>query len=41
LKIDVEPTYKEHRPKSVGGIKEVQLPEGRILRIGLELGERE
>jgi len=35
-----EPSYKKHDSKPVGGVKEVQLPEGRTLRIGAKLSER-
>jgi len=40
LKTKAKPLYKEHGPKPVGGIK-VQLFEGKTLRIGVELSERE
>jgi len=41
LETETELPYKEHELKTVGGIKEVQLPEERMLRIGAELSERE
>jgi len=41
FEIEVEPSYKDQDPKPVGGFKEVQLPEGKTLRIGSMLSERE
>jgi len=34
LEVDLDPAYKEQRPKLVGGIEEVHVREGRMIKIG-------
>ena len=39
MEADLEPTYKEWRPKLVGRIKEMLIGEGQIIKVGAKLLE--